>query len=287
MRIFKNGNILLILFIIVNINYSLAQRTPIVSGYFQNQYLFNPAQTGTNQTKAVDLGFRNSFNNQNNGTSQQFIHAMYGFGRNGVGAGLFSTNQGVMNQAKVNLDYAFHLPLGDLNNVLSMGTGVSFIREQIDMDKIVGNPNDPLVSDYNENGNGLDINLGVAYTAGNINVSFAANNILKNNTKYIINNTPAYYASVSYSIRSQDISIAPLIAYRSLLNMDDVVDFGANVGISNLFNVYALYHTSNNVSVGLNTSYKKFTINVGYYNETSQVIKPYGQEFDLGLRYAW
>jgi hypothetical protein len=138
-----------------------AQQSPVGSGYFQQEYLFNTAQVGLRETKALDAIIRTPVG-QLRDMKENYLHAMYGFGRNGVGVGFMSSRIGAFKVAEINASYAFHIPLDGESKFLSLGTGVKFLREQIDLDKIVGNTEDQALAYYNEDPNRMDLGLGLA-----------------------------------------------------------------------------------------------------------------------------
>ncbi|WP_162304902.1 PorP/SprF family type IX secretion system membrane protein [Sphingobacterium olei] len=268
-------------------NAAYAQQSPIVSSYFQNEYLFNAAQVGVNGMKAVDAIVRTPVGQYKGEMKENYVHAMYGFGRQGIGAGFRSNAIGAFNLSEINLSYALHLPLDGESRFLSMGTGVKFLREQINADKIVGDVNDPMIAYYNNDPNRFDINLGLAYTATHLSLNLAVNNILRDKHNFLLNPSPFIYSSIKYKFLLNDVSVQPVFAYRRLLNDRDVVDIGTSVGFDGLFDIYAFYHTSKNMSTGLSTQVKNLRLNLGYTTTTASVQGLAVQGLDIGVRYQW
>lgn len=266
---------------------SVAQQSPVVSSYFQNEYLFNSAQVGVNQTKAVDAFLRTPIGQFKDDMKENNLHVMYGFGRNGIGAGFKSNKTGAFKLTEFNASYAFHIPLADEGQSLSFGTAVKFLREQIDINKIVGDENDPTVAYYNNDPNRVDFNLGAAYTSNSVSVNVAMNNILRERRDFLLNPTPFMYSSIKYKMLFDDLSVVPVVAYRRLLNDQDIFDFGTSIGFTDLFTTYVFYHTSKNFSAGVSTKLNKVQLNIGYGTTTNRVQGLGVQGLDLGLRYAW
>ncbi|MBE8722254.1 PorP/SprF family type IX secretion system membrane protein [Sphingobacterium pedocola] len=282
-----NYSFLMLLFVGSMLGESFAQQSPIISSYFQNDYLFNSARIGVNGTKAIDAAIRMPVGQLRDDMKENYLHVMYGFGRNGVGAG-FKTNQiGAFNLTEFNASYAFHIPLDGDSKFLSLGTGIKFLREQINTDKIVGDVNDPAIAYYNNDPNRMDFNLGLAYTSDNVVVNLAANNLLKEKHEFLLNPEPFMYSSVRYNLLFDDVVVAPVVAYRRLLTEENILDFGTAVGFNNLFNAYLMYHTSKNFSAGVSAKVNVLQLNVGYTTTTAGVQGIGRQGLDIGLRYAW
>jgi type IX secretion system PorP/SprF family membrane protein len=263
-----------------------AQQSPVGSGYFQQEYLFNTAQVGLRETKALDAIIRTPVG-QLRDMKENYLHAMYGFGRNGVGVGFMSSRIGAFKVAEINASYAFHIPLDGESKFLSLGTGVKFLREQIDLDKIVGNTEDQALAYYNEDPNRMDLGLGLAYNSERVVLNVAVNNLFKERRDFLLNPTPFLYTSLRYKLAFEDLSIDPVLGYRRLVNDSDVFDFGASVGFGDMFETYALYHTSNNFSAGIATRVKVIKLSVAYTTTTGRVQGVGSQGLDIGLRYAW
>lgn len=285
MKILKD-TFLISLFIGAMCGISSAQQSPIGSGYFQQEYLFNTAQVGLKETKALDAIIRTPVG-QLRDMKENYLHAMYGFGRNGVGVGFMSSRIGAFKVAEVNASYAFHIPLDGESKFLSLGTGLKFMREQIDLDKIIGETDDPAIAYYNEDPNRIDMGLGLAYTSDNVVLNVAVNNLFKERRDFLLNPTPFIYTSLRYKLPFDDVSVDPLLAYRRLINDTDVFDFGASVSFSTMFETYALYHSSNNFSAGVAAQVKVVKLSVAYTTTTGRVQGIGTQGLDIGLRYVW
>lgn len=265
---------------------SPAQQSPIGSGYFQQEYLFNAAQVGLNETKALDAIIRTPVG-QMKDMKESYLHAMYGFGRNGVGLGFMSSRIGAFKVAEFNASYAFHLPLDGDSKFLSLGTGLKFMREEINLDKLVGDIHDQAIAYYNEDPNSLDLGLGLAYNSDRVVFNLAVNNLFKDRRDFLVNPTPFVYSSVRYKIPFEDVSVDPLVGYRRLINDTDILDFGASVSFGDVFDTYAMYHTSNNFSVGVAAQVKVVKLSVAYTTTTGSVQGIGTQGLDIGLRYMW
>ena len=265
---------------------SIAQQSPVGSGYFQQEYLFNSAQVGLKESKAFDVIIRTPVG-QMRDMKENHLRFMYGFGRNGVGVGFMSSRVGAFKVTEVNASYAFHIPLDGESKFLSLGTGLQFMREQIDLDKIVGNADDPAIAYYNDDPNRIDLGLGLAYTSDNVVLNAAVNNLFREQRDFLLNTTPFIYTSLRYKIPFDDMRIDPLVGYRRLINNTDVFDFGTSISFGDMFDTYALYHSSNNFSAGVGVQVKKVKLNVAYSTTTGRIQGIGTQGLDIGLRYAW
>ncbi|WP_437921065.1 PorP/SprF family type IX secretion system membrane protein [Sphingobacterium sp. LRF_L2] len=266
---------------------SYGQHAPIVSRFFQQEYLFNPALVGNRQLKAVDASLRRPIGQNKDIMRENYIYGMYGFNRHGVGLGFNTNANGAFKHTEVGMAYALHLPLDGEKKLLSFGTAAQYEKDQIDMNKIVGDVNDPMIAYYNSKGDRFDLNLGLAYTSERFAVNVAANNLFTAKDDYLLQLTPSWYANMKYVIPVQDLAITPMAAYRRMKGTGDVYDFGTSVSWNDLFALYAVYNTENMLSLGLSTRVHRFQLQVGYMTPTSRVSRIGSQGIDVGLRYSW
>lgn len=270
------------------IQQTMAQVSPFGAGYFQNQYLLNPALSGTQQHLKVNLGYRQESASLSDRISSQYLTGEYGWNEK-MGIGLNITNDlaGVLRTTRVMATYTYHIALNETGRSLHLGISGGVINKQIDQDDLNGEPGDVLLA----RGSTLDADadVGIAYTDNKLTVQGAFPGIVtyfgKNNDGVI--NRQLYFAAVAYKLavnKEEDVVLEPKVAYRGMDGSDDIIDAGMNIIFADKLNLFGMYHTSENVTVGAGVFIKKqFTI-TAIYNTGSPAMKSFsGGNFEIGI----
>ncbi|WP_443947020.1 PorP/SprF family type IX secretion system membrane protein [Pedobacter sp. AW1-32] len=282
---------LLILIAVLSVSKINAQTSPLVNQYFHNTYLSNPAMAGTNQGAAVDLSYRSQWNNIPGAPELQNLTATYGWEKVGVGLNMNMDKAGLQRQTRVLASYAYHLPLGE-ESKLHFGISAGFINQRIDMQDLIGNPNDVLVGAYNtDHRTYFDGDFGLGLTSKGLNLDFALVN-LKNYLKrdsYKLVNAPVIYAAAGYNFDFGSNQFQPKVAYRSFQELSGIFDIGGQVALIDQQLLFtAMYHTSNAASFGVGVHYrKKYTINTAYTVQTGQLRGYTAGAFEINLGINW
>lgn len=268
-----------------------AQTSPLINQYYHNTYLANPAMAGIRGGTAIDLAFRSQWNGINGAPMVQNLTATYGWERVGIGLNMNLDKAGLQRQTRILASYAYHLPLNEKTK-LHFGLSAGFTNQRIDMQDLIGNPNDNQIGSYNtDHRTYFDGDFGVGLSANKFNVDFALVN-LKNYLKrdnFKLINSPVIYASAGYKINFGENQFQPKVAYRSFQELEDIIDVGGQFSIANeqvLFT--AMYHTSKAASFGIGLHYKnKYTINTSYTTQTGALSGYTAGSFEINLGINW
>src|SRR3546814_17953077 len=76
-------------------SYTYGQQAPVISHFFQQEYLFNPAHIGKGETKGIDVLLRRPIGANKDVMRENYLYGMYGFGKHGAGIG-FNLNRNEM-----------------------------------------------------------------------------------------------------------------------------------------------------------------------------------------------
>ncbi|WP_291908014.1 PorP/SprF family type IX secretion system membrane protein [Chitinophaga sp. CB10] len=264
---------------------------PLGSQYFQNQYLANPAMAGIDTGLHVNLSYRGQWNDVPGSPVTKAGTADYYVG-NRVGAGLniFNDKAGLINRTKIAMTYAYHLPLNATGkDQLHFGLSLGINSERLDKSAIVGEVTDPGIGAFNRRDNYFEVDYGMAYTNGSLTLQAAMPNIMNNLRKQEDQTIDAttFFAAAAYRIRLSDAVpyVEPKVCYRGVRGYDDLVDIGANLVLANEYlNVFGMYHTSRNCTIGAGFNYRSIAgFQVMYTTQTSGLKNYSSGVLEVGL----
>jgi type IX secretion system PorP/SprF family membrane protein len=125
---------IMLLFMTLHIESSLAQQIPNFSLYNMNHYLVNPAATGTTDRLPVSVSYRKIWAGMNNTPSVQYISGNMLVTKDmGVGARIFNFQAGPLRKTGLEGSYSYHLSLGSDDTKLSFG--LSLLLYQFNLNK--------------------------------------------------------------------------------------------------------------------------------------------------------
>ncbi len=288
MKVNINIKYLFVLFGLVNINTALAQLSPMGNMYFNNQYLGNPAMAGATEKVNLNLLFRKQFNEVPNAPIYQMFTGEFAYtDRAAVGLNVDLSKSGLINYTRIMGTYAYHLPVSNTGK-LHFGVSVGVARESINSADITAENYDPVVNRFNDKGYRLDGDFGVAFTDEKLNVQATwlnLHNQLNTDPNFVAGiNYATFFTAASYKIpASKDLTVEPKVVYRGIKGMDNIIEGGLGFSYQQKFNLFGLYHSTNNATVGLGFKYDQFNIS-GIYSIGPSAIRSFtGGDFEIGL----
>lgn len=192
----------LIAVVVVGITGTFAQQVPLMSHYYYNKFLYNPALAGAQSYGQAYIINRNQWNSIPGAPNTKMV-TMDGPMRKkniGIGMGIFRDEAGQFNITGGQVAYRYGINF-DEDQVLSMGLSLGFLDNRIDFTKI--NPkdlDDPVIRNSYENATGFDANFGVNYSWKTLNVGFSVPQIIGNELSYKSLTNPAI-KDVVYGMR--------------------------------------------------------------------------------------
>jgi type IX secretion system PorP/SprF family membrane protein len=285
--------VLLLAFFGVLVSYtSDAQLNPLGSMYYQNQYLANPAMAGSSDGLAVNLGYRKQWTSFPGAPATQYISGDYLFAEKAAaGVTVYNEKAGLMESTRILATYAYHLPLNTEGRKVYMGLSVGVQTDRIDMDALNGDIDDPSVARYNDRGAQFDGDFGIAYLDSKLTFQAVLPNMKAylNQKEYDFVNRSLFFLAASYKFTvnsANEIGIEPKLVYRGIKGSDSVVDVGANLTfLDNVLNVYGIYHTTKNTTLGVGFKLKDMITITGAYSSASSTLGNATQgSFEAGLR---
>ncbi|WP_349318272.1 PorP/SprF family type IX secretion system membrane protein [Chitinophaga sp. MM2321] len=264
---------------------------PPATQYFQNQYIGNPSFAGIDSGLYINGAYRRQLKNDPGVPVTMSFTADYLVG-NRVGAGLnvYRDVAGLISRTRVSLTYAYHMPLSQTGQQqLHFGLSAGLRNDRLDIKNINGDINDPSIGMYNRRDNYFDGDFGMAYTDGHLNLQAALPNVVgyfsKENRE--IANSATFYAAASYRfyIGNEFTSIEPKACFRGVRGYDNIFDFGANVVfLDNWVNLFGLYHTSKNYTLGAGFNFRSAVgVQLIYTSQTAGLRSYLDNNFTLAL----
>ncbi len=273
-------------------NATTSQVDPLGPQYFQNQYLGNPAFAGVDTGLHLNAAYRKQFKDEPGVPVTMVVTADYAAGKRvGVGLYFYNDKAGMLTNTRVAATYAYHLPLtASGTQQLHFGLSVGLRAEHLDRKALNGDITDPSIGRYNRRDNYFDADFGLAYTSSGLSLQAALPNMIgyfKSDNKGQVNSS-TFYTAAGYKIGigSQLTSIEPKVCFRGVRGFDNIVDMGANiVFFDNLVNVYGMYHTSKNFTVGAGYNIVNTVgILLSYSSQTAGLSNYLSGNFALGIK---
>jgi type IX secretion system PorP/SprF family membrane protein len=273
-----------------------AQNGVFGSAYFQDQYVFNPAMSGLNaQGFNLNTAYQAPFNSVPGGPRDLYATADYGF-NNQVGAGLAVINdrEGLFSNTRVAGTYSFHFKAGEQGQQINFGVSAVGILERLNTYDITGNPNDPLIYNFNNRSMQFEADFGAAYTDDKLTAQATLPNMvaLFGNRERDVLEEQTLFAAIAYKFNLDDdangIALEPKLAYRGYKDEQNIADGGVDViFLKDVFSVYGMYHTNKSVSFGLGIKIlDAIQLTAAYSTLTSPLQNfPLATNFEVGLRY--
>ncbi len=268
-----------------------AQLNPLGSMYYQNQYMGNPAFAGIEEGLNANLAYRKQFTGIPGSPVTQSVTGDYGFSnRTAVGLNLNFSKSGLINYTRAMATYAYHLPLNE-DNKLHFGLSIGFMREHINSRDISGDNFDPVTTRFNDRGNQLDGDFGMAFTGKKLTVQGAIinlNNYLETDPNFVSGvNYATFFSAIAYKIAiNNQFTAEPKLAYRGIKGLDDVIDAGINLTYQERFSIYSLYHTTKSATFGFGLEYNDAITFTGMYTTNTSEMRGYANgDFEVGLNF--
>jgi hypothetical protein len=191
---------------------------------------------------------------------------------------------------------AYHLPLGDDNQRLRIGLSAGMTDQSLHPDN-AEDLADVSVTKFNDRGAYFDGDLGLAYSGRKLTLQVALPNARSLRQEYQTDNQinqPRFFAAVSYKTRLNlsegvnPLGIEPKLVYRDIEGFKSLVDFGANwTFLQEKVNVVTLYHSTQNVTLGLGARYKSLGLTALHTTKSHDLRGQQQSNFEIGLQYSF
>lgn len=273
-----------------------AQAGNFGTGYFQNQYVFNPAMAGLT---AGELNINSAFNGEtagiSNGAKTLYLTADYGLNdKTGLGVNLMMDKIGGLNTTRIMGSYTYGIKLSSDDQRLNFGLLAGGVVDRLNEIALSGDLSDQQLYNFNTRKMQFEADFGIAYLNKGFTLQATVPNLVSTlrDTEKTILSQNTFFASVGYKMgfgeSKAQVNVEPKVAFRSMKNMKSIVDAGANVDfLQNTINVFALYHTSKSVTGGVGFKVlDAFQVSASY-NSGSEALGGInaGNNYEIGLRF--
>ncbi|RQO70312.1 hypothetical protein DBR43_20030 [Pedobacter sp. KBW06] len=271
-----------------------AQILPLNAQYFQNKYLVNPAMAGANSGLNINGSFRKQWSNIPGAPLSQGITLDQQLGKVGLGLNVYNEKAGGIQHTKAVATFAYHLPLNDDDKKLSFGLSFGASKDRFDLSSLKNSDiNDPSIARFNDRGYLVDGDFGVAYSSKGLNIEGSIPNLRSAFKKEDLNyaDKPTFYSAISYKFNlGSDVDavrLEPKGVFRGIKNYDNLWDAGLNASFANdKLYLMSMYHSTENVTVGLGINYKSSLYIMAYYNTATSAITGYTDgDFEVNLKF--
>lgn len=278
---------------ILFINQAKAQILPLNAQYFQNRYLINPSMAGIDDGLNINGSFRKQWSNIPGAPITQSVTLDQKAGKVGWGINVYNEKSGGIQRTKMVGTFAYHLPLNNDDQQLNFGVSFGGSQDKLDLSSVRNSDiNDPSIARFNDRGYYLDGDFGVSYTSKGLTVEGAVPNMRSVFRKDDLNysDKPTFYSAVSYKFALgtgiNGISLEPKGVFRGINNYKNLWDAGLNANFANdKLYVMAMYHNTQNATVGFGMNYKSTLYFMAYYNTATSAIAGYTDgDFEVNIK---
>ncbi|MCR9173116.1 MAG: type IX secretion system membrane protein PorP/SprF [bacterium] len=157
------SNYLLILFAVGFSFIGWSQQLAGYSNFLMNDYYFNPAIAGSEETHEANISYRNQwvgFNGAPTLIMGNFMGSYKNEGKVGYGASVISERKGITGNTTVYVNYAYHFKLSE-NLKLGLGVQPGYMQHRVRLyDAIIADAGDDVLTGTIYSANAIDVNAG-------------------------------------------------------------------------------------------------------------------------------
>jgi type IX secretion system PorP/SprF family membrane protein len=281
---------------------AVAQQLPLSSQYYTNQFVTNPALTGTKENVNAFLTHRSQWTGVAGApqTSYLTVDGPVQAKNIGLGLNLYSDVTDVTSRIGAFANYSYRLKLSDEDNNLYFGIALGVINNKIDFSRVIvrdkDDPNIPQSGSQNQSIFSSD--FGLAWRWKKLEIGAAVPQLLGSKIKYntvdgkgtTFNLERSYQGSLKYVIdivKEKGISIYPLLMARYYEN--SMLQYDANLVLDwkKIGWIGATYHSTNAVAVSAGLRYKNLSIGYAYDFGISSIKSYTGNSSELLLGFSF
>lgn len=269
-----------------------AQQDPNFTLYNFNMNVINPATAGSNDMKALSIGYRSQWIGLSDAPNTQVLNFTKPLNKGlGLGVSIVRDQVFVLQETDITVDVSYKLQLSESHDLyFGIKTGGSFVN--IDLTK-TGAVNDPLFTE-NQNFFNAQFGAGLYVTHKDYYISISTPNFL-NGKRYVkqgnapraaVDNLHMYYGAGYHFKLSENVQLTPAIMHRSTQGAPSSTDInatlayskmqvGMNYRVDELYSVFTLFDIVNNVRFGAAYDFTTSKINQVSNNGSLELLLRY------------
>jgi type IX secretion system PorP/SprF family membrane protein len=258
---------------------AIAQQLPLSSQYYTNQFVTNPALTGTKENVNAFLTHRSQWTGIAGApqTSYLTVDGPLQAKNIGLGLNLYSDVTDITSRIGAFANYSYRVKLSEEDNNLYFGIALGVINNKIDFSRaIVRDKDDPNIPQSGSQNQAIfSSDFGLAWRWKKLEIGAAVPQFLGSKIKYntvdgkstTFNLERSYQGSLKYIIdivKEKEITVYPLLMARYYEN--SMLQYDANLVLDwkKIGWIGATYHSNNAVAVSAGLRYKNLSIGYAY-----------------------
>lgn len=276
----------------------VAQQVYQLTHYMVNDFAFNPAVAGSDETFVGKASFRNQWSGIDGAPTTGMVSMHGNLNENrtvGLGAILYTDNTGPLGRTGINLAYAYHLPLVENETYLGIGVGANLLSYKINFNELVArDEGDPQFGTGNQTKMGADANFGLYlkglnFWAGlSVNQMFASKFTFVGDVEAIENSRHIFLGGGVTFNASENLDIAPSILLKSVGGAGAQFELGARAIFNKNYWAGVSYRTEDAIAILLGLQLDS-SLNLAYsYDITTSDLSNYTSgthEITLGYNF--
>jgi len=280
---------------------AFAQQMPLSSQYYNNQFVTNPALTGTKDEVNAFLTHRSQWTGVSGApqTSYLTVDGPIQAKNVGLGLNLNSDVTDIMSRMGAFVNYSYKLKLNDNDNNLFFGVAVGVINNRIDFSKVVvRDMQDPYLSMGSQSRTVFSADFGMAYRWKKLEIGASVPQLFANRIKYdskagkdaSYKLERSYQGSLKYVIdivKEKQITVYPLVMVRYYENSTIQYDGNLVLDWKKIGWIGATYHSNNAVAVSAGVRFKGLSVGYAYDLGINNVKSYVGSSSELLLGFSF
>ena len=277
-----------------------AQQLPFSSQYYTDQFVINPAFTGTSENVNAFLTHRSQWTGIAGAPQTSYLTLDGPTPTKNVGLGLkvYSDVTDMISRTGAFANYSYKLKI-DNDNTLYFGLAMGVIDTKIDFSKsVILDKDDPLLFQQPQNKTVFSADFGVVYMWQKLTVGFAIPQILGNSVQYAFpNGQNSYYnldrhyqGTVKYEfdvIKEKGITAYPLLMVRSVSGAPFQYDINGVIDWKKIGWAAITYHSNYALAISAGVRYQNFSLGYSYDVGVSKIRSYTGSSSEFLLGYVF
>ena len=210
-----------------------AQQIPLYTQYYNNEFLYNPSQTLTDETSSLDLFYRKQWVLlESSLVTQGFVfQTPIKAKKIGLGVNLINDKFGIFNRTGAAMAYSYQVDLNDDHKLL-LGLSAGFMNTNYDWNQDLSLLADPrLVEAITDRVTSLDATFGFTYKWKALELGMAVPHLLEDDLDFTVSsddllyfNYRHYVGNLSYQFNFNKVSLRPLVLVRYQPSVNPQID---------------------------------------------------------------
>lgn len=200
-----------------------AQQIPLYTQYYNNEFLYNPSQTLTEDYSSLNLFYRKQWVQSQSPLTTQGLafQTPLKVEKVGLGVNIINDRFGIFNRTGASMAYSYQVDL-NYDHKLLLGLSAGLMGTNYEWTQDVNSIIDPRIqAAINDGVNSFDATFGFTYKFKELEIGMAIPHLLEDEFDFTVNsndllyfNYRHYLASASYKFQFNKISLRPLVLAR-------------------------------------------------------------------------